>query len=117
MKEGSLMKNFMIIVCLLTLIGMGIALNVHVIRTGDGFEMITKDHMTFRDTYVDVRDWSLPDYVTHAPRIRNYLLYEKQYNKLVKMIDDEKKKSEGIFDKAKKKLEPIEKALRDWISE
>lgn len=107
------MKNFLIILCLMTIIIMGVALNVHVIRTDDGFEIITKDHMTFRDTYADVRDWSLTDYIVHAPRIRNYLLYEKQYNRLVKMVEDEKKKSEGIWDKARKKLEPVE----EWISD
>ncbi|MCP4350044.1 MAG: hypothetical protein GY795_31580 [Desulfobacterales bacterium] len=98
-----------------------ILLNVHIIRITSGFEFTSKDHMTFKDTYVDVRRWTLFDYLSHSPRIRNYLLYERQYGSLKKDVEQAKKKlkkkTDKTLDATKKKMKSFEKSLDEWLSE
>ncbi len=98
-----------------------ILLNVHIIRITGGFEFTSKDHMTFKDTYVDVRRWTLFDYLSHSPRIRNYLLYERQYGTLKKEVEKAKgtlkKKSDKTLDATKKKMKSLEKSLHEWLCE
>jgi hypothetical protein len=38
---------------------------VYVVRTPSKFVVITKDHLGYRDTYVDTRKWTLPDDGNH----------------------------------------------------
>lgn len=63
-----------IILALLLISVILFGLNFHILRSDDGFEIITKDRMGIRDTYVDVRNWGMKDYVTQSPRIRNHLI-------------------------------------------
>ncbi len=112
------MKNFIIIILLIIIIIMGLAMNTHVIRTADGVEFIAIDHMNLRDIYVDVRDWSLTDYISHSARIRNYLMYEKEYKSLVEMAKSERDKSgKELLDIAKEKTRKAEKAIHEWVSD
>ncbi|QTA90424.1 hypothetical protein [Desulfonema magnum] len=85
-------------------------LNLHIIRTHDGIEVITKDSMTFRDTFTDVRKWRFTDYISHSPRIRNYLIYEKHYPALMAMLRQNTVP-------AKLKLREFEEAVHQWLSE
>jgi hypothetical protein len=111
--------KYLIIVALIGIAIAGTLLNVHIIRLNEGFEVIAKDNMTFRDTYADVRAWGLADYMSHAPRIRNYLFYEKKYAALKNMVNQKKaavnKETGSVADSAKKQLESAEKAIRDWL--
>ncbi len=90
------------------------ALNVHILRTEDGLELISKDNMSLRDTYVDVRKWCVDDYFTHSTRISSYLLYTKQYIPLKKAL---KENAAKYSQKAKEILRPAEEALHGWLSE
>ena len=85
-------------------------LSFHIILTDDGIDIITKDTLTFRDTFADVRRWDLSDYITHSQRIRNYLIYEKHYPALLAMLKEN-------TDPAKTKLREIEEAVHKWLSE
>lgn len=89
------------------------ALSLYVIRTNDGFEVITKNELTLRDTYVDVRNWGITDYLAHSDRIRNYLFYTKHYQPLKKAVAE---KMSEIHKKAKEDLRPIEKSFHEWVS-
>ena len=84
-------------------------LNVHIIRSDEGFDVILKDHMSFRETYADVRDWGLAEYLS-SPRIRNYLICEKHYPS---MVDQ----ARGKADSARDKLRELEASLHQWASE
>ena len=80
------MKNrFFFIVLILTAIAL---LHVHVIRLEDDFDIIAKDGMTLRGTYVDVRDWGPADYLSCAPRIRNHLICERHYPEFINRFDN-----------------------------
>src|SRR4051794_23981182 len=61
------MKNtFRLIVTLLLLAGWGLAASsMHVIRTSGSPVIIPKDRLGVRDTYVDVRNWTLDDVSNH----------------------------------------------------
>ena len=89
-------------------------LNIHIIRISDGIDIIWKDTITFRDTYADVREWGLNEYLVHSPRIRNYLLYEKHYVRLVNLV---KKSADQTADSAKITLRELEENVHQWISE
>ena len=89
------------------------ALSLHVIRTDDGLEVITKNHLTLQDTYVDVRHWGLTDYLTHSARIRDYLFYTKHYQPLKKAVEE---KMGGLSGKARKDLGTARKSLDQWIT-
>ncbi len=99
------------------------AMNFHVIRVGRlDFDIIRKEKMTLDDMYVDVRNWLLADYFYHAPRIRNYLFFEKPYNRLLALIQEKKAQMEKIreknmelYDPEKDELNPLEKTIREWI--
>jgi hypothetical protein len=93
-----------------------VVLNIHLIRTKDGVEVIRKKEMTMTDTYVDVRDWSLTDYFKHSPRIRNYLV-EKKYSQLEELVRQEKKSTESMLDKTQKKTKELGRSIEDWIDE
>lgn len=99
------MKKFLVLLIIL-IGGFVAALNLHIIRTDNGFEYTTKEHMTLEDTYVDVRDWSLIEYFRHSPKIRDYLLFERHEKSLTEKIEKEKKH-----------LESAEKSVKDWFSE
>ncbi|OQY57625.1 MAG: hypothetical protein B6245_16165 [Desulfobacteraceae bacterium 4572_88] len=104
------MKTIIAVVLVAAVVA-GILLNIHIIRLDEGFEVISKDQMTFRDTYADVRNWGLKDYMSHAPRIRNYLLYEKQYAALMKIVGNNKgtfqDEANQLMDSAKKKFNEL----------
>ena len=60
--------TFRVIVTLLLLAGWMLAVSaMHVIRTAGTPIVIPKDRLSFRDTYVDVRNWTLDDVSRHAP--------------------------------------------------
>lgn len=59
---------FRLIFCMAFLIGWGLAaLSLHVIRTPDQipFALVTKERLSFRDTYVDTRAWTMDDVPRH----------------------------------------------------
>lgn len=86
-------------------------LNVHVIRMDDGVDIITKDTMCLRDSYVDVRDWQFRDYMRHSPRIRNYLLHDVYYASAVRSFqgrfDDAADTAIGILRRAENFLQGL----------
>jgi hypothetical protein len=58
--------TFRLIVALLLLAGWGLAASaMHVIRTGGSPVIIPKDRLALRDTYVDVRNWTIDDVSKH----------------------------------------------------
>jgi hypothetical protein len=71
------MKNiFRFFVCLLLLVGWGLAaLSLHVIRTpGDmPIRLVPKERFDYRDTYVDTTKWTIDD-VTQHPALVSKLL-------------------------------------------
>ncbi|RLC01491.1 MAG: hypothetical protein DRI57_31040 [Deltaproteobacteria bacterium] len=85
-------------------------LNVHIIRSDEGFDVILKDHMSFRETYADVRGWGLADYLSHSKRIGNYLIIEKHYPRMVEQ-------ARGKADSAKDTLRALEASFHQWASE
>ncbi len=89
-------------------------LSVHVIRLGEGFNVIAKDRLTFRDTYVDARNMGILDYMAACDRIQDYLLYEK---KLRSVLDSAEEGAGEIALELKDRLRPMEEALHEWISE
>jgi hypothetical protein len=57
-----------LIVCLLLVIGWGLAaLSLHVVRTADTIPitLVTKERFGITDTYVDTREWTLNDAAQH----------------------------------------------------
>ncbi len=42
------------------------ALNYHIVRGQDDTVVVPKSDMTFKNTYVDIRDWSPVDFTEHA---------------------------------------------------
>lgn len=93
---------------------LGFSFSFHVLRLDDSFDIITKETLTLRDTYADVRNWGWTDYLSHSPRIRNYLIYEKYYPRLVRMAKENTDKS---VDSAKDTLREVEKMFHKWITE
>jgi len=58
--------TFRLIVTLLLLAGWSLAASaMHVVRTGGSPIIIPKDRLAVRDTYVDVRNWTLDDVANH----------------------------------------------------
>jgi preprotein translocase subunit SecF len=114
-----MVKNVIIAILVIALAVLGI-LNIHIIRTADGFEFTSKDKMSFQDTYADVRQWGLADYFSHSPKIRNYLL-EKKYDELVKLTKTEKKtirqQADDVADAAKKTVESVGEKVKDLLSD
>ncbi len=103
--------------------GILFTLNFHVIRVNNtDFDVIKKEKMTFNDVYVDVRNWVLVDYFYHSPKIRNYLFFEKPYNRLLVLIEEKKEEMEKncknnspLCGSETKKHSPLEKTIHDWI--
>ena len=94
----------------------------HVIRVDDGIEIVRKENFTCQDFYVDVRGFGLADYFYHAPKIRNYLFFEKPYERLLGLIEEKKIELETSNQKMEEpqgplaqKMKPIERAIREWI--
>lgn len=114
-----MVKNAIIIILVTVLSAVGI-LNIHIIRTADGFEFTSKDKMSFQDTYADVRQWGLADYLSHSPKIRNYLL-EKKYAELVNLTKTKKKtvrqQADEVADSAKKAAESVGNKVKDLFSD
>lgn len=101
------MKNLVfIIIIVFVLIFM--FLNIHIIKVEDGYEFTSKKHMTFKDTYVDVREWNLLDYFEHSPKIRNHLFNKIYYEPLMKLLKEKKKES---IKNVKKTLKEIDKSI------
>jgi hypothetical protein len=108
-RKGGFMKKTALSVFLI-LLSVFLLMNIHIIRTGDGLEIITKDTPGFRDTFADVREWGFQDYLTCSPRIRNYLIYEKHYTAIAEALE----KKTGT---AKIKLGEAKEAVCGWFSE
>ncbi|RLC02399.1 MAG: hypothetical protein DRI57_30100 [Deltaproteobacteria bacterium] len=106
-------QTFILLTCMLLLASV-LLLNVHIIRTDYGTDMIMKKNMTFQDTYVDARKWSLADYLSHGSRIRNYLICEKHYPRLLRQT---RQRAGASADAAKDALRSAEISVRKWISE
>lgn len=89
-------------------------LNFHIIRMEDDIDIIPKDSMSLRETYIDVRDWGTVDYLAHSARVRNYLIYEKNYANLVDGVRETTGQATAAI---KTRLRPIEEAVHEWLSE
>ncbi len=94
----------------------------HVIRVDTGIEILPKDTFTHKDFYVDVRGFGLADYFYHAPKIRNYLFFQKPYNKFLNLIEEKKAELETPRkdeDKPRRAfantLEQVETDVRKWL--
>jgi hypothetical protein len=85
------MKNFFrLIVCLLLLVGWGLAaLSLHVIRTpGDiPIKLVPKEDFSFTDTYVDTTKWSLDDVSKH-PKLVTKLIRVGKTDVLKHLVTD-----------------------------
>lgn len=110
-----------ILILFLACIGLIAALGFHILQYKGGVDIIAKDYLTFRHTWVDVREWDLADYIRGPKRIRDYMLYEKKDDSLKRMISEKQRewseKTEGVISSAREKLRPLEQALHDWLSE
>ena len=113
------MYKFAAAFLLLTLIG--VCLNAHFVRLDGGVVFLAKDSMSFRDTYVDVREWGIADYFSHSERIREYLLFERKYQQLVQLVEETQQtinaKLDTLTEGAKRRLAPIELTLHEWLAE
>ena len=85
-------------------------LNFHVLRTREGFRIMTKGRMGFRDVYMDARGWGLRDCLNRPKKIRNYLVFEKHFGKLARRLKTRNGNS------AKAKVRGIEKSVHRWIA-
>ena len=69
-----------LIVCLLLLVGWGLAaLSLHVIRTPDAIPitLVTKERLGITDTYVDTRTWTLNDVSQHPALVQKLISVNK----------------------------------------
>jgi hypothetical protein len=53
------------------------ALNYHVLKTDKGFEFIPKRSMSLADTYVDVREFGVPEWSDHVDLVKDIFKAEK----------------------------------------
>ncbi len=86
-----------------------LSLGFHLIRTDEGFDLITKEVLSFEETYADVRDWKTSDFLTCAPRIRNHLLSIRYQD----MVDAAEGHAQGL----KARVRDAEQSLHEWVSE
>jgi hypothetical protein len=59
---------------------------VHVIHTPTRIQVITKDRLTFADTFADTRHWTLDDVPNHATLVRRVLALKQE--DLLKHVTD-----------------------------
>jgi hypothetical protein len=78
--EAFMKSIFRLIVCLLLLVGWGLAaLSLHVIVTPDEFPvtLVTKERFGVTDTYVDTRKWTKDDLPLHRPVVEKLIAIGK----------------------------------------
>lgn len=49
------------------------ALSSHVVRTSKGWLWLSKDELSLRDTYVDIRKWSAKDFDEHPAVVKRLI--------------------------------------------
>ncbi len=81
------MKKLAVFILIIMVI-VGAVLNLHFIRTEEGVDVILKDHPAFRDTYADIRDFSIADLSTYSPRILNYVIVEKKFPEIMDSMEE-----------------------------
>ncbi len=96
------MKKLVILFVMMVVL-VGVVLNLHFIRTEEGLDIILKDGPAFRDTYADIRDFSIADLSTYSPRILNYVIVERKIPEMKTSMED----------KARLSLESIKAGLED----
>jgi hypothetical protein len=62
------------------------ALALHVVRTPDKIGLIPKEHLSFTDTFVDARKWTLNDLQAHPDLVKRVL--EANMSKLFQYLAD-----------------------------
>ena len=62
-----------------------VAMNYHVVRTKNSWAVFPKQHACLSDTYVDVRDWSVGDWVDRPEFVKT--LYENNRQDLIPGLD------------------------------
>ncbi|HVT89002.1 MAG TPA: hypothetical protein VHD56_09140 [Tepidisphaeraceae bacterium] len=76
-----MIKSILRLVYLILLVGGWslAALSLHVIRTPDEFPitLVTKEHFSLRDTYVDTRTWTLDDAAQHPDMVNKLIALGK----------------------------------------
>ena len=80
---GSVFKFLtgIVVGCLLT-VG---AMYYHIVRTDETWTVVPKLHPGLAETYVDIRDWSLEDWMSHPDFARS--LHENDRHDLVPGLD------------------------------
>ena len=56
-----------------------VAMNFHVMRTGEGFHLITKQPARLSEAYVDVRAFTMADWASHPQLAAALVQADKQY--------------------------------------
>jgi predicted ribosome quality control (RQC) complex YloA/Tae2 family protein len=108
------MKKFQTTIIIVGIIIAGFILNFHIIRLNDGFEVITKDNMGLRETYVDARNLKIAQLLIYTPRVRNYLIYRVCYTQT---YDEMMKKTDESVKVLKENLRKTEQAVHEWLAE
>jgi hypothetical protein len=78
--EAFMKSIFRLIVCLLLLVGWGLAaLSLHVVVTPDEFPvtLVTKERFGITDTYVDTRKWTKDDLPNHRLLVQKLIAVDK----------------------------------------
>lgn len=91
------MKKLIVLFVMMAVL-VGVVLNFHFIRTEEGLDIILKDGPAFRDTYADIRDFSIADLSTYSPRILKYVIAER---KIPEMMDSAEEKARHSLDSIK----------------
>ncbi len=78
----------LVILFVMIVVFFGVVLNVHFIRTEEGLDIILKDGPAFRDTYADIRDFSIADLSSYSPRILNYVIVERKIPNLKNSVGE-----------------------------
>lgn len=63
------------------------AMNYHVIRTSERFELVPKRYAGLQDCYVDIRDWTFSDWTSHPDLV--WTLYKNDKQEMIPGIDSE----------------------------
>jgi hypothetical protein len=88
------MKNLFRLLVVVLLLGGWLlaAMSLHVIYTGGGITVIPKNRLSFTDTYVDPRGWTIDDAAAHPSLVKRLIETGKAERVLSHVVDTESSK-------------------------
>jgi hypothetical protein len=82
------------------------AASLYLVRSPDGFTLVTKDSLTFTDTYADTRTWERKDVAEHRDVIAR-LVQANKTRMLAHIVEDEKGDVKEQLSDALEKAPPV----------